>query len=244
MGRTELLESYIQSKWGITQDGYVGVSNKAAPESEILIAILSSYCMKGDEINKGLKILDQFTKKYPDIVLENLFWRRLLQMSFKLWDREKDRKAQVCHGCWNTMKKWHEQKGLHMTYDHGVLEELYKIFKLTNYGQGSMEVISRCFPFLYSKQPNGIPTGAIDLLLKFQKLALKTMAAKGSYHKPLQFIKQWNLDKVNQQNLLSYFMGQRRKYDLRQERIRSKKNTLQIQYDAMEEEDMLLGRLW
>lgn len=244
LGQTKLIDQYIQLKWGISEDGHVAVKNEAVPGHEVLINIVSAYCLKNGDTGKGLRILDQFMKKYPQTELEKLFWRRLLQLSFHNWDKQKDKKALVCHGCWNIMKQWHEQKGVSITYDSGTLRLLYQLFKFTRNGRGAAEVVRTCFSSVYAKQPYQISKDEMDLLLMFQKLALKTMALKGRYNEPLQLIKEWNVDKINQHYLLDYFMRHRRKYDLTRDKARAKQQQQQAQYDNMEEEDMLLGRLW
>ncbi|QLQ81797.1 hypothetical protein HG537_0G00510 [Torulaspora globosa] len=244
MGQTKLIEQFIELKWGVTQSGSVKLHNAVAPEAGTLIAIVSSFCLKASDMSKGLAYLDQLLKQYPEIKLEKLFWRRLLQLSFQSWEKRKDKKGQVCHASWNIMKQWHDEKGVNMSYDHGTLELLHQLFQTTNSGREAVEVISRCFGSLYAKQDYQISASEMGLLQKYQKLALKTMALKGNYHKPLQFIKEWHIDGTNQQHLIQYFTRQRQRYILRQKRISAKRDELQIQYDAMEEEDMLLGRLW
>lgn len=244
MGQEKLIEQFIELKWGVTQSGSVKLHNAVAPEAETLIAIISSFCLKAGDMSKGLAYLDQLLKQYPEIRLEKLFWRRLLQLSFQSWDKRKDKKGQVCHASWNIMKQWHDEKAVNMPYDHGTLALLHQLFQTTNNGREAVEVISRCFGSLYAKQDYQISASEMGLLQKYQKLALKTMALKGNYHKPLQFIKEWHIDATNQQQLIQYFTRQRERYILRQNRIGAKRDELQTQYDAMEEEDMLLGRLW
>ncbi|QLL34678.1 hypothetical protein HG536_0H00530 [Torulaspora globosa] len=244
MGQAKLIEQFIELKWGVPQSGSVKLHNAVAPEAGTLIAIVSSFCLKASDMSKGLAYLDQLLKQYPEIKLEKLFWRRLLQLSFQSWDKHKDKKGQVCHASWEIMKQWHDEKSMNMSYDHGTLELLYQLFQTTNNGREAMEVISRCFGSLYARQGYQRSASEMGLLQKYQKLALKTMALKGNYHKPLQFIKEWHVDRANQQLLIQYFTRQRQRYILRQKRIGAKRDELQTQYDAMEEEDMLLGRLW
>lgn len=244
MGQMKHVEQYITLKWGVSLEGTVEVNNAVAPDAGTLIAILSSFCLKNNDISKGLTFIDQLLKKYPQINLETLFWRRLLQLSSQAWDKRRDKKGQMCHGSWDIMKQWYDGKGINMSYDHGTLELLYQLFKTLNNGREAMEVIKRFFGSVYAKQNYQIAGAEMILLLKFQKLAIRTMALKGNYHKPLQFIKEWHVDEVNQQQLLQYFTRQREKYALRREKVNAKRDQLQAQYDAMEEEDMLLGRLW
>lgn len=244
LGQTEIIDQYVQFKWGITQDGFSKVKNEVVPGNDLLINIVSAYCLKNGDTGKALRILDQFMKKYPEIELEKLFWRRLLQLSYHNWDKQKDKKALVCHGCWDIMKQWHEQKGVSMAYDPGTLKLLYQVFKLTRNGRGAADVVRGCFLFIYAKQPYQISADEINLLIKFQKLALRSMALKGRYIEPLQLIKEWSANKADQQVLLEHFMKHRGKYDLTRDRAKAKKHQKQDQYDTMEEEDMLLGRLW
>lgn len=244
IGQMDLIDQYIQLKWGVSEGTHREVANKAVPSDDLLINIVSAYCLKSGNTGKGLRILDQFMKKYPEIELDNFFWRRLLQLSYRNWDIQKDKKALLCHGCWDILKQWHKQNGVSISYDPGTLRLLYQVFKSTRNGRAAAEVVRSCFSSIYAKQPYQISKNEMNLLVKFQKLALKTLALKGSYVEPLQLIKEWNVDSKNQHHLLDYFMKHRRKFDITRNRAKTKQIKQQEQYDSMEEEDMLLGRLW
>lgn len=244
LGQIDLIDQYIKSKWGVPQTGSVIMNTEILPKPELLVAIVSSYCMQNGDMPKGLQVLDQFMKKFPNIELDQLFWRRLLQLSSRVWDKSKDKKRQISHGCWSIMKQWHKQKGLNLPFDQGILQELYEVFKMTKNGSGALDVLVECFPALYLKPEFEISKSEMRLLNQYQKLVLKVMASKGNYHKAFEFIKQWSVNKINKQQMHEHFMKHREKYDLRQERERKKKEMVQTNYDAMEEEDMLLGRLW
>lgn len=244
VGQLDLIDLYIKSKWGVPQTGSMPVNTEVLPKPELLVAIVSSYCMQNGDMPKGLQVLDQFMKKFPNIELDPLFWRRLLQLSSRVWDKSKDKKCQISHGCWSIMKQWHKQKGLSLPFDQGILQELYKVFKITKNGSGAQDVLIECFPALYLKPEFEISKSELRLLNQYQKLILKVMASKGNYQKAFEFIKKWSVNKINKQQMHEHFMKHRGKYDLRQEREQKKKETLQTKYDAMEEEDMLLGRLW
>lgn len=239
LGQIDLIEKYIKHKW-TPADGAAG----AYPNSDLLVAIVTSYCMKDGNMKQALQVLDQFIKHYPRVELNAVFWRRILQLSSAMWDKKKDRKASVSHGCWLILKQWHSERKIQIPIDYGILQELYPIFAHTRNGKGAMEVLTQFFLSSFIKPEFAIRDNEMALLRKYQKLILKLTAARGNYHKCLQFCKEWSINRENRLELQSYFFERREAYDRKRKSQKEKQATLQLKYDQMEEEDMLLGRLW
>ncbi|AQZ14295.1 AEP2 (YMR282C) [Zygosaccharomyces parabailii] len=239
LGQMDLIKKYIKHKW-TRADEEVG----GCPNSDLLVAVVTSYCMKDGNMKQALQVLDQFIKRYPSVHLDAVFWRRLLQLSSAMWDKRLDNKASVSHGCWEILKHWHSERNIKIPIDHGILQELYPIFAQTRNRKGAIEVLTQFFVSTFIKPEFAIRGSEMALLRKYQRLILKLTAAKGNYHKGLQFCKEWSVNGANRIEMQNYFLERREIYDRKCRLQKDRKATLQLQYDQMEEEDMLLGRLW
>lgn len=241
LGQIRLINKFIGNRWSTSKPEVI---NGIRPQPELLIAVLSAHCLKNGDMSEGLKALDQLMHKFPSIDLDKIFWRRLLQLSFQARDVKEDRKGKISHACWNIMKQWHARKGRNIPFDQGILSMMYDLFKTTKNGKGAMDVVSNCFQSFYLRHPQDMTSNELRLLEKYQKLSIKIMASKGNYHKPLQFIKEWSINDTNKHALNEFFRVHRQKYEIRQNKNKLKKQSIQTKFDDMEEEDMLLGRLW
>lgn len=241
LGQMQLIDKFLKKKWLVPTSE--AVSDETA-KPELLIAALSAYCIQNGNMAKGLEILDQFVNKFPNTHLDNVFWRRLIQLSICIGDPNENKKGEISYACWNIMKQWHQGRNISIPYDQGILLQMYDLFKSTKNGKTALDVISTCFQSFYLSPEHLLVPNEVGLLNKYQKLCIRTMALKGNYHKPLKFIKEWSINEGNRKELYDYFITHRKKYDLRQDRIRLHKKLLQKRYDDMEEEDMLLGGLW
>ncbi|GAV55969.1 hypothetical protein ZYGR_0AZ01410 [Zygosaccharomyces rouxii] len=240
LGQTDLIEKYVNHTWSPSN----GVELKTNPNSELLVAILTSYCVREGNMRKGLELLDRFTGDYPEVELDYLFWRRLLQLSSLLWDKKRDRKATLSHGCWTIMKQWHTQRQRKIPYDYGIMKELYPIFVRTKNKSGALEVVTKSFFGAFIQPEFTIRPNELSLLCKYQKFILKTIALKGNYRKGFEFCQEWSFSSTNRFELQKHFMQWRNIYEQRRALQSEQKAALQEKYDEMEEDDMLLGRLW
>ncbi|CAR29672.1 hypothetical protein ZYGR_0AD03560 [Zygosaccharomyces rouxii] len=240
LGQTDLIEKYVNRTWSPSKDEGV----KTNPNSDLLVAVLTSYCVKEGNMRKGLEVLDRFIRDYPEVELDPLFWRRLLQLSSLLWDKKRDRKATLSHGCWTIMKQWHAQRQRKIPYDYGIMKELYPIFVRTKNKNGALEVITKSFFGAFIQPEFTIRPNELSLLCKYQRFILKMIALKGNYHKGFEFCQEWSFSSTNKFELQSYFMKWRGIHEQRRTSQSKQKAALQEKYDEMEEDDMLLGRLW
>lgn len=240
LGQTDLIEEYVSRTWSQSNCERIG----ARPNSNLMVAILTSYCVKEGSMRKGLEILDRFIKDYPNVELDPLFWRRLLQLSSLLWDEKKDRKATLSHGCWEIMKQWHSQRQKKIPYDYGIIKELYPIFVRTRNKSGALEILAKSFFGAFIQPEFMIRPNELSLLCKYQKFVLKMIALRGNYHKGFEFCQEWCFNAKNRFELQGYFMKWRNIYEERRKSQSQYRAALQENYDTMEEEDMLLGRLW
>lgn len=240
LGQTDLIEKYVNHTWSPANDS----GSKRSPNSNLLVAILTSYCVKEGNMRKGLELLDRFIRDYPEVELDYLFWRRLFQLSSLVWDQKKDRKASLSHGCWTIMKQWHTQRQRKVPYDYGILKELYPIFVRTKNKNGALEVVTQIFFGTFIKPEFTIRPNELSLLYKYQRLILKMFALRGNYHKGFEFCQEWSFNARNRFELQTYFMKWRNIYEHKRALQSEKKGALQKKYDEMEEDDMLLGRLW
>lgn len=245
MGQFALLERYIKHTWGVPVSSNtsteVEVPKNLYPTSNLLISIVSCYAMKGN-LHQALQIIDSFLSKFPQIELEPLFWRRLFQWSTRLWNQKTDPKGELSNGCWQVMKQWHNKQKRSLPIDLGILNERYYVLKRTNNFTEALRIHDEALAGLYMKR--NLIDPEVDVIKKFQKLILKKMAGRGYYHKPLKYISEWCLNKRNELEMREYFDRHRKAYITRIEQRKQKQEITQVTFDAEEEDDMLLGRLW
>ncbi|SCU97216.1 LADA_0H05116g1_1 [Lachancea dasiensis] len=244
MGQVQMLEDYIFKRWeialGVVKSNGV-VSSSLPPSSEVLVSILTSFAYN-KEIVSALQLMDMFINKYPELKLDRIFWRRLFQHSTRIWDRRSDPYGQLSKGCWNVMTTWHDQRCLKLDMDIPLLEERYKVLRMTNDYNGAMQVISWFAPQLRDQAPLSPIESAV--LQKYFKLVLKKHASMGYYQKPLRFVKEYSPNREFAALFRSYFFEHKERYMKRKQQRHESAQLKQKEFDEEEEDRMLLGRLW
>ncbi|EDO14693.1 hypothetical protein Kpol_1068p3 [Vanderwaltozyma polyspora DSM 70294] len=252
----QMMDGFIKEHWGISSHGdpldlFIKKKKVAsAPSNEILIAIMSSYIYKDRNIDGAMKILDKFIRMYPDISLDNMFWRRLIQWCNRLWDPKIDRQGTFGYGCWNMMKNWNGAgtgKDVVLPYDFQIYEEFYRLFKRTNNGKIAAEIVSNVLIPHLSEKNVAVKKAELNLLNKYQTLAMNWLIERRQFKKAAFFIEEWSIDRNNRIQLREAFKKRKqlmlRKLSTRDKKSQSQKKR-QDRYDEMEEEDMIIGRLW
>ncbi|CUS21417.1 LAQU0S03e02124g1_1 [Lachancea quebecensis] len=243
MGQLKLLEDHVWKNWGISLKEQNQLSNipHTSPSSEILVAILTSYA-SNKNISSALHIIDGFMAKYPNLDLDQLFWRRLFQWSTRVWSEKTDSRGELSRGCWKVMREWHAARNRPLPADTTLLNERFVILSRTNNYREAIEVVKHYYPLLFEKPE--LSRAEVALFQKFAKLILKNMAHLGYYHKPLKFIKEWSPNRSLEDKLRTYFDKHRKAYSARKQRKTEAAQKAQKRFDEEEEDSMLLGRLW
>ncbi|SCU99853.1 LAMI_0G01266g1_1 [Lachancea mirantina] len=242
-GQLHLLEQHVYDSWGVQCDHKWpnAVRERVPPNSDILIAILSSFASQ-NELTSALRLLDAFIKQFPQLELSPLFWRRLFQWNAISWDRPADPKAKIFKDCWEIMIDWHKTRRRPLQMDTVLFTEKFKILKLTGDYKEAMNILETCLSPLYMRPQ--LSAGEASLLQKWQKLIIKSMVSRQSNLKASQFIKEWSFSRQNELLLRDYFEARKSIYIRKIERKIQEHASIQRSYDEEEEDDMLLGKLW
>lgn len=251
-GQTKMIENYIKQMWGISMNSNIQLIAKSdyPPNFEVLTAIISSFIYNDKNMNRAMEYMDGFIKRHPDIDLDVLFWRRLLQWSIHTWNVREDRSGKICYRCWNLMRKWkmsHRKGNKYLgglSYDQGIVKELYTLVKRTNNGPGSMIIIKEMMTQIYAKEGRNLKRGDFILLNKLQRLTISWFQKRGRNSSACSFIEEWSLNAKNRSELETISEKHRVKYQQVKQTKIIKKEFFNETFDDTEEEDMILGRLW
>ncbi|CCE64536.1 hypothetical protein TPHA_0I00290 [Tetrapisispora phaffii CBS 4417] len=252
-GQLSNIPSYINSRWNVdismsdgNSDVGTQISNEASKPlpSEVMEAILSSYSYDDKSIERAINIIDKIMNSYPNLELNQQFWRRLMQWSVLCWDHKLDRKGSLVYGCFKTLKKYHEMRSIRINFDEGLLQELYTLVYYTKNSRIAAEVVSEFMPQFFYKRSDEITFGERKLLFYFQKRSIDGMLGKKDYFTASNFIEKWSMDNQNKEELFKYY-----KDSIAKKLQKVRRNSLQQKIkekleDHSDEDDTLLGRLW
>lgn len=202
------LNRFLEVIYGVSNNGTINkditASKKLYPNYQLLSSIITSYSYN-DQISTGITTLAGFMKKYPDINLEKLFWRRLAQWSCKSWDRKLDRSASVPKKCWQIMIQWHASKNKNIPFDQKMMLERLLFLQRRGDYISAMNDIKNTFKSVYLKAPRDVFILERLVLFKYQKFIIKKLVNKSQTKKAIDFINEWQIDYENGLFLQDYY---------------------------------------
>lgn len=233
--RVDVIEKLVDHIWAIKTDSSK-MESILSPDSKVIIAVLTSYTVNNSSMRSGFELLDCLYEKYPGLDFGKLFWRRLFQLS------SLNNNGFVEDACCTVMEHWHASNRQMIPFDYSICTMIYSLLVKNSSRGGITRVVEMMEKYLISlyRKP-AITDKEYQLLVKFQKLALKRALKSKSHMKSLKFITNWNLNEKNRNYLLKYYQHHLRKLkrteDLKADEIRK-------MYNDNDEEDTILGKLW
>ena len=182
------------------------------------------------------QVLDRILEKYSGLKFDKFFWRRLFQWC--ILTEPNANKGFILGQCWSLMEK--QEK---VEFD-GVLLELLreKIVKVRDVPL-ALRVLKMIVIEL--KKVNFINELDMELLLKYQKFVFSKLGEINKTVKAMELLScdDYTINKENKAFMRAYYFENKR--EKRKKNKRSNQyDDLQRKYDEMDEEDMIIGKLW
>ncbi|CCD27223.1 Aep2p NDAI_0K00340 [Naumovozyma dairenensis CBS 421] len=274
----EFMEHFIKQIWDVHPDDAVEERNhqldkyNLPPDTNELIAILTSYCQTYKSMDRAFLLLDKLIQKYPEPMKsrlnDNKFWIKMLQWGIKIADKNGNNvNGTTIDNCLEIMEEWFLKGKKKTALEHWKIDDdygsilinlLHNIMKERKNVDIGLKAIENFVQKLKLGSVNKYyERNLTHVLYGLQKCIFRKIAESGSYNKGLALIDNgaYTQNSGVESMLREYYIttvkeirSKRSRRNKAQSNIQDREQDefekLQQKYDEIEEEGMIIGKLW